>query len=258
MNRIDKLFQEKKTNILTIYCTAGFPKKEATNPVLEALERSGVDLVEIGMPFSDPLADGETIQKSSEIALKNGMTLQVLFEQLQNVRQKVNIPLVLMGYLNPVLQFGIENFCKKCADVGIDGIILPDLPLNEYEEQYKSLFEQYKLYPIFLITPQTSEARIRKIDTLSKGFIYVVSQASTTGAKLGVSDTQEQYFERIRAMQLRNPLQIGFGISDAMSFQKACHYAQGAIIGSAFIKYIQEREDFIQASAEFVASILKK
>jgi len=258
MNRIDKLFHEKKSNILTIYYTAGFPQKDATVPILETLAQNGVDLVEIGMPFSDPLADGETIQRSSEIALKNGMTIQVLFEQLQNIRQKVQIPLVLMGYLNPVLQFGVENFCKKCAEVGIDGLILPDLPLQEYEQEYKDLFEKYNLYPIFLITPQTSEARIRKIDSLSKGFIYVVSQASTTGTKLGVSESQEAYFQRIKAMNLKNPLQIGFGISDAESFQKACQYAQGAIIGSAFIKYIQERNDTSKATAEFVKNILQK
>lgn len=258
MNRIEKLFQEKKSNVLTIYCTAGFPEKEATIKILEALENSGVDLIEIGMPFSDPLADGETIQKSSEIALRNGMTIQVLFEQLQNIRQKISVPLVLMGYLNPVLQFGIENFCKKCAEVGIDGLILPDLPLQEYEEQYKSLFEKYNLYPIFLITPQTSEARIKKIDSLSKGFIYMVSQASTTGTKSGISDEQEAYFQRIKAMQLQNPLQIGFGISDADSFRKACKYTQGAIIGSAFIKYIQERKDIGEAVSEFVSNILKK
>jgi tryptophan synthase alpha chain len=258
MNRIDKLFHEKKSNILTIYYTAGFPQKDATVPILETLAQNGVDLVEIGMPFSDPLADGETIQRSSEIALKNGMTIQVLFEQLQNIRQKVQIPLVLMGYLNPVLQFGVENFCKKCAEVGIDGLILPDLPLQEYEQEYQNLFEKYNLYPIFLITPQTSEARIRKIDSLSKGFIYVVSQASTTGTKLGVSESQEAYFQRIKAMNLKNPLQIGFGISDAESFQKACQYAQGAIIGSAFIKYIQERSDTSKATAEFVKNILQK
>lgn len=258
MNRIDKLFHEKKSNILTIYYTAGFPQKDATVPILETLAQNGVDLVEIGMPFSDPLADGETIQRSSEIALKNGMTIQVLFEQLQNIRQKVQIPLVLMGYLNPVLQFGVENFCKKCAEVGIDGLILPDLPLQEYEQEYKDLFGKYNLYPIFLITPQTSEARIRKIDSLSKGFIYVVSQASTTGTKLGVSESQEAYFQRIKAMNLKNPLQIGFGISDAESFQKACQYAQGAIIGSAFIKYIQERNDTSKATAEFVKNILQK
>jgi len=258
MNRIDKLFHEKKSNILTIYYTAGFPQKDATVPILETLAQNGVDLVEIGMPFSDPLADGETIQRSSEIALKNGMTIQLLFEQLQNIRQKVQIPLVLMGYLNPVLQFGVENFCKKCAEVGIDGLILPDLPLQEYEQEYKDLFEKYNLYPIFLITPQTSEARIRKIDSLSKGFIYAVSQASTTGTKLGVSESQEAYFQRIKAMNLKNPLQIGFGISDAESFQKACQYAQGAIIGSAFIKYIQERNDTSEATAEFVKNILQK
>lgn len=258
MNRIDKLFHEKKSNILTIYYTAGFPQKDATVPILETLAQNGVDLVEIGMPFSDPLADGETIQRSSEIALKNGMTIQVLFEQLQNIRQKVQIPLVLMGYLNPVLQFGVENFCKKCAEVGIDGLILPDLPLQEYEQEYKDLFGKYNLYPIFLITPQTSEARIRKVDSLSKGFIYVVSQASTTGTKLGVSESQEAYFQRIKAMNLKNPLQIGFGISDAESFQKACQYAQGAIIGSAFIKYIQERNDTSKATAEFVKNILQK
>jgi tryptophan synthase alpha chain len=221
MNRIDKLFHEKKSNILTIYYTAGFPQKDATVPILETLARNGVDLVEIGMPFSDPLADGETIQRSSEIALKNGMTTQLLFEQLQNIRQKVQIPLVLMGYLNPVLQFGVENFCQKCAEVGIDGLILPDLPLQEYEQEYQNLFEKYNLYPIFLITPQTSEARIK-------------------------------------AMNLKNPLQIGFGISDAESFQKACQYAQGAIIGSAFIKYIQERNDTSEATAEFVKNILQK
>jgi len=258
MNRIDKLFHEKKSDILTIYYTAGFPQKDATVPILETLAQNGVDLVEIGMPFSDPLADGETIQRSSEIALKNGMTTQLLFEQLQNIRQKVQIPLVLMGYLNPVLQFGVENFCQKCAEVGIDGLILPDLPLQEYEQEYKDLFEKYNLYPIFLITPQTSEARIRKIDSLSKGFIYVVSQASTTGTKLGVSESQEAYFQRIKAMNLKNPLQIGFGISDAESFQKACQYAQGAIIGSAFIKYIQERNDTSEATAEFVKNILQK
>lgn len=257
MNRIEKLFQEKKSNILTIYCTAGFPEKEATIPIIEALEQNGVDLIEIGMPFSDPLADGETIQKSSEIALKNGMTVQVLFEQLQNIRQKVSIPLVLMGYLNPVLQFGVENFCKKCAEVGIDGLILPDLPLHEYEEHYKTLLEQYNLFPIFLITPQTSEARIKAIDSLSKGFIYVVSQASTTGTKSGISEEQETYFRRIQAMQLQNPLQIGFGITDTDSFRKACQYAQGAIIGSAFIKYIQGRKDWSEASKEFVGNILK-
>lgn len=256
-NRIDALFAQKKENILTIYYTAGFPKKEDTTTILEALEQSGVDLVEIGMPFSDPLADGETIQKSSEIALKNGMTLQVLFEQLKEVRQKVRIPLVLMGYLNPVLQFGIENFCKKCAEVGIDGLILPDLPLDEYEAEYKDLFERYGLYVIFLITPQTSQERIRKIDTLSKGFIYAVSQASTTGTKLGISESQEAYFERIKAMQLQNPIQIGFGITDAESFRKACKYAQGAIIGSAFINYIQSQEDAAQAAADFVQKILK-
>jgi tryptophan synthase alpha chain len=258
VNRIEQLFQSKDKEILTIYFTAGFPNLHDTTQIIRLLAQNGVDLIEIGMPFSDPLADGEVIQKSSEVALKNGMTIELLFEQLKDIRKETQIPLVLMGYLNPVLQFGVENFCKACAEVGVDGVILPDLPLQEYIDEYKAIFEQYGLFNIFLITPQTSEARIRKIDEVSKGFIYLVAQATTTGTKSGVSEEQEAYFKRIVAMNLKNPTQIGFGISDAESFQKACRYAKGAIIGSAFIKHIAQTKDLNKSVVEFVEKIKGK
>ncbi len=241
MNRIDKLFSEKK-NILSIYFTAGFPKLNDTIPILNSLEKAGVDLVEIGIPFSDPLADGPVIQESSRIALENGMNLKLLFSQLGNSEfrtQNSELPILLMGYFNTVMQFGIGNFCREANKVGIDGVILPDLPMDVYLNEYKSIFEKYNLKNIFLITPQTSDERIRLIDENSDGFIYMVSSASTTGIKSGIDEGKERYFERIKNMKLKNPLVIGFGISDKKSFDKACEYANGAIIGSAFIRCLE-------------------
>jgi len=239
MNRIKQLFQQKK-NILSIYYTAGYPNTGDTIQIAEALEKSGADMLEIGFPYSDPVADGPVIQASSKQSLDQGMTLKLLFEQLKDLRKNVSIPVLLMGYVNPVLQFGVENFCKACAEVGVDGCIVPDLPMVEYEEFYAASFEQYNLSNIFLITPQTAEERIRKIDGLSNGFIYLLSSSATTGKNLEVSNTTEDYFGRIKAMNLNNPTMIGFGISDKQTFDKACTYANGAIIGTAFVKAIAE------------------
>ncbi len=239
MNRISNLFQNKTGKVLNIYFTAGFPALNNTATILEALQEAGADIAEIGMPYSDPVADGETIQQSNQIALENGMSLKVLFEQLTGIRQKVNIPIILMGYINPVIQFGIEDFCKKCQEVGVDGLILPDLPMDEFDEEYKAIFEKYGLLNIFLITPQTSEARVKRIDEISDGFIYMVSSASVTGATSGISESMETYFNRINGMNLKNPRLIGFGIKDHESFMKASQYAAGAIIGSQFIRELQ-------------------
>jgi tryptophan synthase alpha chain len=235
-NRITALFERKDKNILSIYFTAGYPGLNDTKTIIAELEKSGADLIEIGMPFSDPVADGPVIQHSSEIALQNGMSINLLFEQLKEIRKSISIPLILMGYLNPVMQYGIENFCQKCNDIGIDGTIIPDLPLEIYETEYKKVFEKNSLSNIFLITPQTSDERIRKIDALSSGFIYMVSSSSTTGVKGAVNEEQIAYFEKICNMNLRSKRLIGFGISDKASFEKACGYANGAIIGSAFVK----------------------
>lgn len=237
MNRIQhKLNEDKK--LLSIYFTAGYPNLNDTVAIIQNLEKSGVDMIEIGLPFSDPLADGPTIQASSTQALKNGMTTEVLFKQLKDIRKSVSIPLIIMGYFNPILQFGVEAFCKKCNEIGIDGLIIPDLPVDVYHEHYKSIFESYGLINVFLITPQTSEKRIRFIDSISNGFIYMVSSASVTGSKTGFGDKQTQYFERIKNMNLKNPQVIGFGISNKETFTQATTYAKGAIIGSAFIKHI--------------------
>ncbi|MEQ9307120.1 MAG: tryptophan synthase subunit alpha, partial [Marinoscillum sp.] len=219
----------------------------------KSLDSGGADLIEIGLPFSDPVADGPTIQESSTQALKNGMTLKKLFEQLKDLRQHVSVPVLLMGYINPVLQFGFEAFCAQCQAIGIDGLILPDLPMYEYEEHYKDVLEKYGLYNVFLITPQTSDERIRKIDGLSKGFIYMVSSASTTGAKTGISPEQIDYFNRIKSLNLNNKRLIGFGISDNQSFNKACEFSDGAIIGSAFIKLLGE-----DSSDESIKSYIKQ
>lgn len=257
MNRINKLFKEKKKNILSVYFTAGFPKLNDTTTIINELINNGTDLIEIGMPFSDPLADGPTIQRSSEIALENGMTIKLLFSQLKNFRNRTStIPLILMGYLNPVLQYGVEKFCKDAAALGMDGVIIPDLPMQEYLDEYKKIFEKYGLKNIFLITPQTSESRIRFIDKHTDGFIYMVSSASTTGAKEGIGKEQENYFKRIKAMKLKNPLMIGFGISDNKTFSKACQYANGAIIGSAFIKAIDNKNDLKGNVRQFVRRII--
>ena len=239
MNRITQKLQEDK-KLLSIYFTAGYPDLNNTVGILEALENSGVDMVEIGLPFSDPLADGPVIQASSTKALNNGMTTEILFEQLKNVREKVSIPLILMGYFNPVMQYGVEAFCKKCQEIGIDGLILPDLPVYEYESEYKDIFEKYGLINVFLITPQTSEERIRYIDEISNGFIYMVSSASVTGTKNSFGNAQSDYFKRIDAMNLKTPKVIGFGISNKETFKQATELAKGAIIGSAFIKHLNE------------------
>ncbi len=255
-NRINQLFETKKENILSVYFTAGFPKLNDTVKIIQELEKNGVDLIEIGMPFSDPTADGKTIQHSSEVALKNGMSLKLLFEQLKDIRQSVSIPLVLMGYFNPVLQFGIKKFCEQCKATGIDGIILPDLPLNEFEEHYKEYFCNNNLHNISLITPQTSEKRIRLIDELSEGFIYMVSSSSTTGTGKKVEDFQLDYFERIKNMNLKNPRLIGFGISDNATFSNACKYAGGAIIGSAFVNSFKNKQTIEESISSFVNQIL--
>ncbi|MFN8353537.1 MAG: tryptophan synthase subunit alpha [Spirosomataceae bacterium] len=258
-NRITQLFAQKRQNILNIYFTAGFPQLNDTQTILLSLQEAGADLIEIGIPYSDPVADGETIQKSSQKALENGMTLKSLFEQLKSMREDITIPVLLMGYINPVLQYGIENFCKKCQEIGIDGLILPDIPLEVYQEEFKPIFEKYELLNIFLITPQTSDNRIRQIDALSRGFIYMVSSASVTGAKSGISHEQEKYFERIDALNLENPRLIGFGISDHKTFVQACQSAQGAIIGSAFIKHLEttNSQNMKDSIREFVKNIKK-
>ncbi|WP_228238881.1 tryptophan synthase subunit alpha [Allomuricauda sp. M10] len=239
MNRIKQKLQEDK-KILSIYFTAGYPSLNDTVKIIQDLEKSGVDLIEIGLPFSDPLADGPTIQASSTAALKNGMTTSLLFEQLKNIRKTVSIPLILMGYFNPVLQYGVEAFCQKCEEIGIDGLILPDLPLDVYQEEYEPIFKKHGLINVFLITPQTSDTRIKAIDDASEGFIYMVSSASTTGTKEGFGPEQAAYFERIAAMNLKNPQIVGFGISNTQTFQQATAQTKGAIIGSAFIKHLTQ------------------
>ena len=254
-NRINKLFQEKKKNILSVYFTAGYPALNDTKIILEELVNNGVDLVEIGMPFSDPVADGPVIQHSSLVALQNGMSVHQLFEQLKDIRQSVDIPLILMGYINPVLQYGVEAFCLKCKEIGIDGLIIPDLPLSVYEDEFKAIFEANNLHPIFLITPQTSDERLRMIDEACSGFIYMVSSNSTTGAKAGVSDTQKRYFERINTFGLKNPRMIGFGISNAETFANACQYANGAIIGSAFVNALGTDGPLKKKISQFIESI---
>jgi tryptophan synthase alpha chain len=255
-NRIDKLFSEKKKNILNVYCTAGFPNLSDTSTVLHSLQKYGADMVEIGMPYSDPLADGPVIQQSSMVALQNGMTIQKLFEQLKDCRKDFHLPLILMGYLNPVLQFGIEIFCSMAKQTGIDGIILPDIPGYEYENEYKKYFEENGLHFIFLITPETSEERIRRIDELSKGFIYAVSSSSTTGSNKEI-EQQEDYFLKLQKMNLKNPVLVGFGIKDRHTFRAACKYTNGAIIGTAYIKALQNSTDIESSTQQFLDGILR-
>ena len=252
MNRIDQKFQEDK-KLLSIYFSAGHPNLEDTVPILKNLQTAGVDMDEIGLPFSDPLADGPTIQDSSTKALHNGMTTEKLFSQLDKIREYIDIPLVLMGYFNPMMQYGIEKFCQRCEDIGIDGLIIPDLPVDVYHEQYKNLFDQHGLYNMFLITPQTPDERIRYIDQVSNGFIYMVSSASVTGAKNTFGQTQTDYFNRIAKMELNTPTVVGFGISNAETYDAATTYSKGAIIGSAFIKFLKEKG--VDQIYNFVAEI---
>lgn len=254
MNRIQSKLKEDK-KLLSIYFSAGYPSLNDTATIIKSLENNGVDMIEIGLPFSDPLADGPTIQASSTQALKNGMTTQLLFDQLKDIRQTVSIPLIIMGYFNPMLQYGVEAFCKTCQDIGIDGLIIPDLPVDVYNEHYKATFETYGLINVFLITPQTSLERIHFIDSISNGFIYMVSSASVTGSSSGFGEEQTTYFKRIADMNLKNPQIVGFGISNNETFTQATQYANGAIIGSAFIKHLSKKG--VSKISNFVTSILK-
>jgi tryptophan synthase alpha chain len=238
MNRIDKLFSSKKGNILSIYFTAGYPNLHSTAGIIKTLAEAGVDMIEIGMPFSDPMADGPVIQNSNQVALQNGMNLKLLFDQLSDIRKEVEIPLILMGYLNPVLQFGVDNFCAECYRTGIDGVILPDLPPQIYTGEYISLFNKYNIYNILLISPQSSVERILELDKISRGFVYMVSSSSVTGTKNRFTDEQILYFRRVRKMDLKNPCLIGFGISTHETFADACKYSRGGIIGSGFVKIL--------------------
>lgn len=257
MNRIDQLFANKNNNVLSIYFTAGYPSLNDTVPVLQALEKNGVDVVEIGIPFSDPMADGSVIQASGTQALKNGMTLRELFRQLTDVRDTVSIPLVLMGYLNPIMRFGFENFCAEAARCGIDGVIIPDLPFADYQNEYKAIAEKYGIHMIMLITPETSEERIRMIDQNTRGFIYMVSSASVTGAKSAFGDENLSYFRRVNAMNLNNPRLIGFGISNKVTFDAACENASGAIIGSKFVTLLGS-EPSVGEAVKKLLNLIKK
>jgi tryptophan synthase alpha chain len=258
VNRIDQLFRDKQERVLSVYMTAGYPALDDTVETLLALQESGVDMVELGMPFSDPLADGEVIQQSSHVALENGMTIEYLFSQIGQVRDQIHIPLVLMGYLNPVLQFGFERFVKRCVETGIDGLILPDLPLEIYNGEYRKILEESGLKFIMLVTPYTTEDRIREIASASGGFLYMVADSSTTGAKKGITEKQLEYFQRIKLMNLSIPRLIGFGISSAETFSLVSEYAHGAIIGSAFIKAVgaSGNESVREKTSKFVKSIL--
>ncbi|HSZ25984.1 MAG TPA: tryptophan synthase subunit alpha [Cytophagaceae bacterium] len=253
-NRLTRLFEKKPKGLLNIYFTAGFPALDDTMTVIKALEEAGADLIEIGMPYSDPLADGPTIQESNIVALEGGMTLKVLFRQLETLRTVSDIPVLLMGYLNPVMQYGLEAFCKKAAECGVDGIILPDLPLDEYIEKYKELFEANNLSNVFLVTPHTSESRIRLIDEHTQGFIYIVSTDSTTGNIKDISGA-EPYFKRINSYHLKNPTMIGFNVKDNASYLFASSYANGAIIGSAFIKAIKETKNLKEDILKFIKMV---
>ncbi len=256
MNRIDTLFQTKSKNILSVYFTAGYPNLDDTVPIINELAARGVDMIEIGIPFSDPMADGPTIQQSSSAALTNGMTLHRLFEQLAGIREKTAIPLILMGYLNPILQFGIEKFGASCAAAGIDGVIVPDLPLADYERDFKPVLERHGLHGIMLITPETTAERIRRIDAATGGFIYMVSTASTTGARDRFDEKTLDYFARIDAMGLRNPRLIGFGISNRATFEAAAAHASGAIVGSEFIKLLGASATIGEAVTRLVKKIV--
>ncbi len=255
MSRIQQLFEHKKHRVLNIYCTAGYPSLHSLPDVMQALQDNGADIMEIGMPYSDPLADGPVIQASNGIALANGMTIETLFAQLKTMRPAITLPAILMGYMNPVLQYGFERFCAAAAAVGIDGLILPDLPMHEFETEYGAIIKQHGLDCIFLITPETTDERIRKIDDLSSGFIYAVSSSSTTGTDKNF-ESLENYFSRLDALQLRNPVLVGFGIKDKATFDAACTHASGAIIGTAYIKAIEKAEDINAATAAFLQPIL--
>lgn len=255
MSRIKELFAVKPNRVLNVYCTAGYPGPDSTLEVMEALQEYGADLIELGMPYSDPLADGPVIQESSSVALANGMTIARLFEQLKDFRKRISVPVILMGYMNPVLQYGFERFCKDAAAAGVDGLILPDLPEYEFETEYGAIVRQYGLDFIFLVTPETSEQRVRKLDQLSSGFLYAVSSSSTTGSNKNMGDVNS-YLQRLRGYKLKNPVMVGFGIRDRESFDAACENANGAIIGSAFIKALNNSEDLRTGIKNFLSGVL--
>lgn len=257
MNRITNLFETKKNGILSVYFTAGFPALNDTATILKELEAKGIKMVEIGIPFSDPMADGLVIQEAATQALRNGMTLHHLFDQLKDIRKEVQIPLVFMGYLNPIMQFGFEAFCKKCVEVGVDGMIIPDLPFADYMSDYKAIADRYELKMIMLITPETSEERIRLIDEHTSGFIYMVSSAATTGAQQSFDEQKQAYFRRINAMKLRNPRLVGFGISNKATFDAAASNSSGAIIGSKFIQLLKSEATAAQAINKLLDALKK-
>ena len=256
MSRIKKLFEKKNKNILSVYFTAGFPALNSTLTIMKSLQDAGADMIELGIPYSDPLADGPVIQSSGTVALANGMTITQLFQQLKNFRNKIQLPVLFMGYMNPIMQYGFENFCRDAAEVGVDGLILPDLPMFEFEKEFGFIVSKYNLDFVFLVTPETEETRLRKLDQLSSGFIYAVSSSSTTGKVAALSD-QEKYFERLQTMKLHNPVLIGFGIRDRSSFSKACTYASGAIIGTAYIKVLENatEQEIPTRTMDFINSL---
>lgn len=255
MNRIANLFETKKNGILSVYFTAGYPALNDTASILKELEARGIDMAEIGIPFSGPMADGPVIQEAATQALRNGMSLRVLFEQLKDIRKEVRIPLIFMGYLNPIMQFGFENFCKKCTEIGIDGMIIPDLPFADYMADYKDIADRYDLKMILLITPETSEERIRLIDRHTSGFIYMVSSAATTGAQQSFDEQKQAYFQRIDAMRLRNPRLVGFGISNKATFDAAASNSSGAIVGSKFVQLLKSETTAARAVEKLLEAL---
>jgi tryptophan synthase alpha chain len=255
MSRLKSLFELKQASVLNVYCTAGFPELNSTMEVMQALQENGADIIELGMPYSDPLADGEVIQKSSARALQNGMNLNVLFSQLKQLRPQVTVPVILMGYMNPVLQYGFERFCADAAAAGIDGLILPDLPEYEFEVEYGAVIKKYGLDFIFLVTPETTPERVKKLDELSSGFLYAVSSSSTTGSATNMTDVSG-FLRRLGSYNLNNPVLVGFGIKDRESFRSASAYSNGAIIGTAFIRAIEGAEDVRAATKTFLSSVL--
>lgn len=255
MSRIKSLFEHKKGSVLNVYCTAGFPELDSTLEVMKALQENGADIIELGMPYSDPLADGEVIQKSSSRALQNGMNLNVLFSQLQQLRPQVTVPVILMGYMNPVLQYGFERFCADAAAAGVDGLILPDLPEYEFEVEYGAVIKKYGLDFIFLVTPETAPERVKKLDQLSSGFLYAVSSSSTTGSAKNMTDVSG-FLQLLGSYHLNNPVLVGFGIKDSESFRAASKYSNGAIIGTAYIRAIESAEDIREATKTFLSSVL--
>jgi len=255
MNRLTKLFSEKQSEILNIYFTAGHPKLDSTVEVIQNLTDLGVDLIELGVPYSDPMADGETIQNSSSIALKNGMTLQTLFKQVAASRKTSHVPIILMGYYNQMMQYGLERFLQSCQHSGVDGLIIPDLPMSIYKRDYQELFQQYDLKIAFLITPETSNERILLADELSSAFIYVVSKSSITGSAGAIDHAQKKYFKRIEGLNLKTPRLIGFGIHDRETYLTACDNSNGAIIGSAFIRVLDTADNLTEDIAHFISTI---